>query len=926
MIIALGTLLLLASAASAVLLFLSGQLTHLPWVSQAVYLIPSAYVAVLGIGLMRAHRAAYEAAKAFGVGLIAGLGTIAAVSALITAGGTRPLIPLAPFAIATGVALVIGIALFFYARRTLLAQRFWREWRFPPPQVIFSLTIVIGILSVFLWKDALTARDVAAALEPYTLHRVAASEPPPANASTLPGAAPIIVPPAPHDPAQPPGIPDKVVTTGDSVTPTATGEVFWLNYRNRSANFGTSNGQFWNPATGALRTVDLPVHIPALTTVTALPRGLLFVGGQSGERDAYPVGQQPPQPRADTTLVLVTLDNKPVEGKLSVARGNAHVLALSDTEVLVVGGVVAWGPAGAYGRRDKTLTGAVERVTIRDDEISTEKLPDLPGGMTHGYALVALGDDKVMLLGGSDSTYLGCWHCTAATYILDLNAGTWRAGPSMTEPRAYPGAALLPDGSVLVAGGWTPTQDWNQGPTRTTERWDPRTNTFSPGPPLIVGTARLRPVWEAGQQGKRLLLAGGTTAMPQVYDVSRNTVRVAGDFWAQQENFGEVPVQYQGDGFLWLLGGAQPFLVKLRRSDAQAAPGPAVDFDHKFYRAGIVFVPARDNAPALALGGTVVSRQPSYYDSVAVDAIWPDGRVQSLAPLNAPRAGGRAFRLADQSVLLTGSGGSHAEWLPATGDLGRAKWVTLDASIPGDSAGQLADGSLIWASDDGSVTRLTVAGQAGGKPAVETEDLPALGLNGTFTLKGLPDGRIIAIGATRATEYVARLPQEPDENDNNAEDTYVPLGEESPVNFYQIYDPQKKAWHPSAPQDGFGNGRIAVLDDGRVVSYRDDGMQISSTDGKAWHDLPNRGREKCLHGDDAKPFALENEFFLSGCDNGHTSVVQWFDFAEKHWTTIWQRPANDDPTGYDWVYSSAGRVISRVLPDGKRVTLPIQGP
>ncbi len=103
-------------------------------------------------------------------------------------------------------------------------------------------------------------------------------------------------------------------------------------------------------------------------------------------------------------------------------------------------------------------------------------------------------------------------------------------------------------------------------------------------------------------------------------------------------------------------------------------------------------------------------------------------------------------------------------------------------------------------------------------------------------------------------------------------------------------------------------------------------MKISSADGAAWGDLPAAGRADCLSAHDSRLFAWDGELFLSGCNNGHTSVVQWFDFPAMHWTTIWQQPAGDDPTGYDWVYAADGRIVSRQLSNGKRVVLPIQGP
>jgi hypothetical protein len=57
--------------------------------------------------------------------------------------------------------------------------------------------------------------------------------------------------------------------------------------------------------------------------------------------------------------------------------------------------------------------------------------------------------------------------------VYDPSTGTWTATGSMTEARDFPIATLLPDGTVLVAGGLSGSFD----PLASAELYDPRSGT-----------------------------------------------------------------------------------------------------------------------------------------------------------------------------------------------------------------------------------------------------------------------------------------------------------------------------------------------------------------------------------------------------------------------------------------------------------------
>ena len=143
-------------------------------------------------------------------------------------------------------------------------------------------------------------------------------------------------------------------------------------------------------------------------------------------------------------------------------------------------------------------------------------------------------------------------------HFLDLRTATWSAGPPMLEARAEHDAMGLPDGSVLVTGGWTKKADWGKGPSATAERWNPATNRFEAVAPMPTGTALHRGFWLPGQEGKSLLITQGMSNTAQAYDLATQTWRTVGS-WGEGEQAGAWPMPFTFDGntYAWRLNRAQ---------------------------------------------------------------------------------------------------------------------------------------------------------------------------------------------------------------------------------------------------------------------------------------------------------------------------------------------------------------------------------
>jgi hypothetical protein len=67
--------------------------------------------------------------------------------------------------------------------------------------------------------------------------------------------------------------------------------------------------------------------------------------------------------------------------------------------------------------------------------------------------------------------------------LYDPATDTWTQTAPMSEPRDQPGVAVLPDGRVLVAGGYS-FDDLHPAVSQTSEIYDPRTGTWTPAAKL----------------------------------------------------------------------------------------------------------------------------------------------------------------------------------------------------------------------------------------------------------------------------------------------------------------------------------------------------------------------------------------------------------------------------------------------------------
>jgi serine/threonine-protein kinase len=134
----------------------------------------------------------------------------------------------------------------------------------------------------------------------------------------------------------------------------------------------------------------------------------------------------------------------------------------------------------AGGWKDSVPTAAAEIL----DGATGQFVPIPPMSMPRSHATATdIGNGRVLVVGGWINLNAGVYTATSSAEIFDRSTGAWSPAASMSTPRALATATKLQDGRVLVAGGdlsWQGSD--NQGATqtvlKTAEIYDPGANTW----------------------------------------------------------------------------------------------------------------------------------------------------------------------------------------------------------------------------------------------------------------------------------------------------------------------------------------------------------------------------------------------------------------------------------------------------------------
>jgi hypothetical protein len=196
---------------------------------------------------------------------------------------------------------------------------------------------------------------------------------------------------------------------------------------------------------------------------------------QLGDGRLMAIGGSDGPTRTGTPYIELLQGESWVEGPpMADARIGHTAVVLKDGRVLVVGG---------QSRPDAYLVSA----EVYDPASNAwSPVADMKESRSFHHTRL-LHDGRVIVIGGgTDSS------ATDGVEIFDPGSGTWSAAARLKEPRWGFASAVLPDGRVLVAGGRVPARKGATLPEdkmvvlRGVEIYDPRTDSWSDGPPMNI--------------------------------------------------------------------------------------------------------------------------------------------------------------------------------------------------------------------------------------------------------------------------------------------------------------------------------------------------------------------------------------------------------------------------------------------------------
>jgi Kelch motif len=197
---------------------------------------------------------------------------------------------------------------------------------------------------------------------------------------------------------------------------------------------------------------------------------------------------------------------------MKVAHASATATLLRSGKVLIAG-----------GNTTATATRSTELYNPATDTFSAGPR------MVHaryGATATLLPNGEILIAGGNDGSSVS--NALNSTEFYNPATKTFAPGPSMITARFGAGAALLPNGKVLIAGGLDGS---TPGGLSSTEIYDPATNSFSAGPsmnePPGSCTAILLPNGKVFINGSGLISNGPASndvSVAELYDPSNNSI------------------------------------------------------------------------------------------------------------------------------------------------------------------------------------------------------------------------------------------------------------------------------------------------------------------------------------------------------------------------------------------------------------------
>jgi hypothetical protein len=295
-----------------------------------------------------------------------------------------------------------------------------------------------------------------------------------------------------------------------------------------SGDGALASAELYDPTTGTFSATGSLKNARSLHTATLLKDGrVLIAGGHNDTTAPAPAELYDPKTGTFTTT-----------GSLANTRWGHTATLLSDGRVLIAGGNIR------VGTSSFTATASAEIYDPATAKFTAAA--DMKNALAW-HSATLLSNGRVLLAGGqfgsTDATY------APAAQVFDPTTGKFTATGPLNQPRAGQAAAILPNGQVLLVGGYEQAINFDS-----TELFDPTAGTFSSSG--TMSTVRYYPTASVLTDG-RILVAGGyddsdTTASAELYDPKTGEFTDAGSMTDSRARHTATVLT---DGRILLVGG-----------------------------------------------------------------------------------------------------------------------------------------------------------------------------------------------------------------------------------------------------------------------------------------------------------------------------------------------------------------------------------
>ncbi|MBK6941128.1 MAG: hypothetical protein IPH13_13180 [Planctomycetes bacterium] len=400
--------------------------------------------------------------------------------------------------------------------------------------------------------------------------------------------------------------------------------------------------------------IDVPLFFPPLPILDVLTlhfQAVRIVGGLiDGKSQRWVLTPAMP------------FDSEPTLTSMSVRRAGYAAITRSDGKVLLLGG----GDDGIVASYGQTAVDLYDPAT----QTFTPMPPMLAPRVSH--TATALNDGRILLTGGADAFPIG--EPVATAEIYHPFTGVSVPVGNLAVARGLHQANMLPDGRVLVSGGTSSFMnafDIITKAHKTTEIFNPATNTFSAGPNMAE--PRVGHTATALQNGK-ILCAGGfsyTTLFSLPYISDKGQLYTpnagAGTFGSQKsmsiDRAGHAAVLLQ-DGRVAIIGGATStgasILAPIEDNtielfDETIGSGTFAFDSFLSVARGLGAAVVLQSGNVVIAGGAYGSLYVPTPDST-IDVYHPNFGLLATFPMTHARANATAVALSDGTVLVAGGG------------------------------------------------------------------------------------------------------------------------------------------------------------------------------------------------------------------------------------------------------------------------------